>query len=545
MNEYEKSDSNMNIQEKLTFSKKKMFTYYTYKWIETTMELNGDNIHIYQSVKRIFRKEYKTEFLFSIDDIKSVQICIEMDFWDTLYAFIFLIFSFFNPVFLILTVLFVYCGYGKVIKVEKKDRSNVNIPMEKQTEDAERFIKYCETQSGNISLNKGEKNKSLDGKKVLGIIAIIAIVVAAFWGCKSLRSVIENNTEENMVNSSEREDLVSSYLNVTIEEIERNVDQYAGEKIHLEAKFTVLLGDLEIWANNSYIDVEYDGTAYDVNGNKIGSVIAGDEGYVEGSVEIYDNGLGNKDFRINADRVVITSDVGNDTYSQSENEKTNDTEDSSATTSEYTIYGYYMAQNGDEIYLNDSSEVSDNGIDFVAEMSVLSGTQYQWSGYIADMSANPIQVLSKSEKVVALITPAEDGIFVEFYNNSNSQKVWYNKAENEVTDQNVDSFIGAMGQYISTSGGTENYVNMEIYDSGNDSINITFKSMTHNGVVSAQGKITGSDTVEADWNNVHFTLEWTDAGNVLVTREGSTGYSDFDNFTEYETFINNSYYQVG
>ena len=205
-----------------------------------------------------------------------------------------------------------------------------------------------------------------------------------------------------------------------------------------------------------------------------------------------------------------------------------------------------MAQNGDEIYLNDSSEVSDNGTDFVAEMGVLSGTQYQWSGYIADMSANPIQVLSKSEKVVALITPAEDGIFVEFCNSSNSQKVWYNKeTENEVTDQNADSFIGAMGQYISTSGGTENYVNMEIYDSGNGSINITFKSMTHDGVISAQGKITGSDTVEADWNNVHFTLEWTDAGNVLVTREGSTGYSDFDNFTEYETFINNSYYQVG
>ena len=348
------------------------------------------------------------------------------------------------------------------------------------------------------------------------------------------------NAEENAKENTE------SYLQIDIQEIERNPEQYAGEKIHLEAKFTVLLGNLEIWANNGYVDVEYNGTAYDVNGNEIGSVVAGDEGYVEGSVEIYDNELGNKDFRINADRVVITSDVGNDTYSQSENEKTNNTEDSSATTPEYTIYGYYMAQNGDEIYLNDSSEVSDNGTDFVAEMSVLSGSQYQWSGYIVDISTNPIQVLSKSEKAVALITPAEDGIFVEFCNSSNSQKVWYNKeTENEVIDQNADSFIGAMGQYISTSGGTENYVNMEIYDSGNDSINITFKSMTHGGVVSAQGKIIGSDTVEADWNNVHFTLEWTDAGNVLVTREGSTGYSDFDKFTEYETFINNSYYQEG
>lgn len=42
-----------------------------------------------------------------------------------------------------------------------------------------------------------------------------------------------------------------------------------------------------------------------------------------------------------------------------------------------------------------------------------------------------------------------------------------------------------------------------------------------------------------------FLLEWTDDGEVVVTRKGSTGYSDFDEFTENETFIDNSYYQVG
>lgn len=69
--------------------------------------------------------------------------------------------------------------------------------------------------------------------------------------------------------------------------------------------------------------------------------------------------------------------------------------------------------------------------------------------------------------------------------------------------------------------------------------------MTHGGVVSAQGKIMGKYVAEAEGKNVSFSLEWTDDGEVVVTRKGSTGYSDFDEFTENETFIDNSYYQVG
>ena len=117
-------------------------------------------------------------------------------------------------------------------------------------------------------------------------------------------------------------------------------------------------------------------------------------------------------------------------------------------------------------------------------------------------------------------------------------------SDEEEQNYNMSNFIGVTGNYISTSGGSENCITMEIYDSGNGYMNVTFKSITHNGVVSAQGKITGISTVEADWNNAHFSLEWTDAGEVTVSRTGSTGYSDIDGFTEYENFINNSYYQV-
>ena len=117
--------------------------------------------------------------------------------------------------------------------------------------------------------------------------------------------------------------------------------------------------------------------------------------------------------------------------------------------------------------------------------------------------------------------------------------------ESRMISENKDDFIGKMGTYISTRGGTENYIDMEVYDCGNHTINITFKSMTHGGVVSAQGKIMGKYAAEAEGKNVSFSLEWTDAGEVVVTRKGSTGYSDFDEFTENETFIDNSYYQVG
>ena len=119
------------------------------------------------------------------------------------------------------------------------------------------------------------------------------------------------------------------------------------------------------------------------------------------------------------------------------------------------------------------------------------------------------------------------------------------RVASQMIDESKDDFIGKTGTYISTRGGTERYINMEVYDSGNYTMNITFKSMTHGGVISAQGKIIGKYLAEAEGKNVSFSLEWTDVGEVVVTRNGSTGYSDFDEFTENETFINNSYYQAG
>lgn len=119
------------------------------------------------------------------------------------------------------------------------------------------------------------------------------------------------------------------------------------------------------------------------------------------------------------------------------------------------------------------------------------------------------------------------------------------KSEKEKLHYDIDHFEGEMGYYISTSGGSEDSVSLEINDSGNGKINVTFKSITQSGVVSAQGKITGSNIVEADWNKAHFRLEWTEAGQVIVRRTGTTGYMDIDSFTENETYINNSYYQVG
>ena len=70
-------------------------------------------------------------------------------------------------------------------------------------------------------------------------------------------------------------------------------------------------------------------------------------------------------------------------------------------------------------------------------------------------------------------------------------------SDEEEQNYNMSNFIGVTGNYISTSGGSENCITMEIYDSGNGYMNVTFKSITHNGVVSAQGKTTDKLIKEA------------------------------------------------
>lgn len=105
------------------------------------------------------------------------------------------------------------------------------------------------------------------------------------------------------------------------------------------------------------------------------------------------------------------------------------------------------------------------------------------------------------------------------------------------------------GSYISTSGGSEKAIGLEISEAGEGNVALTFQSFTHNGTVSANGVLTGSNTVEAEMEfgseTTHFLLTWTEGGMVTVVRTGSTGYEDIDDYTANEIFINNAYYQVG
>lgn len=125
-----------DVYETLYFSKRKMIGYITYKSTETKIELGNKNVNISQTIGKLFRKKTKINENISIFNIQGITIRTKMDFWDTLYAIIFGIFSLFNLVFLLFVAVFLVCAYGKVIMIRKIDGSVVEIPMESSSEDS-------------------------------------------------------------------------------------------------------------------------------------------------------------------------------------------------------------------------------------------------------------------------------------------------------------------------------------------------------------------------------------------------------------------------
>lgn len=121
---------------KLSFQKKKMFTYLVYRQTNTEVNIENQMMHLSQTVKKVFRKAHTTEENISVADIKDISIKTKMDLWDTLYGIIFIIFGFFEPVFFLFAVVFLLCGYGKVIQIEKNDM----IPSELKTDDVQHLM---------------------------------------------------------------------------------------------------------------------------------------------------------------------------------------------------------------------------------------------------------------------------------------------------------------------------------------------------------------------------------------------------------------------
>lgn len=161
------------------------------------------------------------------------------------------------------------------------------------------------------------------------------------------------------------------------------------------------------------------------------------------------------------------------------------------------------------------------------------------------------------EGIFSLYDTETDGVEANFEEENRNDMDFqsdYSDQADSVQEESGESYTitdvsSITGSYISTSGGSEKAIGLEISETGDGSVDLTFQSFTHNGTVSVNGVLTGKNTVEAEMEfgseTADFLLTWTEGGMVTVVRTGSTGYEDIDEYTANEIFINNAYYQVG
>lgn len=91
------------------------------------------------------------------------------------------------------------------------------------------------------------------------------------------------------------------------------------------------------------------------------------------------------------------------------------------------VYGTYESEDGtQQIGIYEYFGTSDLGTNFVAEIDVMSASAMAEMYYTFDTNSNPIQVLSSNETIVALITPENEGIWVE-WRSSRGEKEWFSK----------------------------------------------------------------------------------------------------------------------
>ena len=127
----------------IKFCKKKMFSYMTYKTIYTNVKIFSDKMSVYQEVQGFFGKPHINTRDILISNIRTVDIRTVFDFWDTLYAVIFILLGFVIPFTFILAIMFAFCGYGKVAEIQLLDGSKFEIPFSKENNESNELLLAC------------------------------------------------------------------------------------------------------------------------------------------------------------------------------------------------------------------------------------------------------------------------------------------------------------------------------------------------------------------------------------------------------------------
>ncbi|MBQ3543948.1 MAG: hypothetical protein IJA34_02995 [Lachnospiraceae bacterium] len=132
-----------NNYEEIVFCKKKMFSYLVYKTVETNVKMFSRSMKIRQETFRFIGKNQIVEKEIFLAEIQNAEVHIVWDFWDTLYAVIFTILGFFEPVIFLIAIVCAYCGYGKDIEIRLLDGSKFNIPCEGKNAQVDKFLSVC------------------------------------------------------------------------------------------------------------------------------------------------------------------------------------------------------------------------------------------------------------------------------------------------------------------------------------------------------------------------------------------------------------------
>ena len=129
----------------LEFYKGTMIGNITYRRVNTSVSVGDSNLHIVKHTKKLFRREEIEDRDFAIEDITLAKVRTVLDFWDTLYAIIFAALGLVNPVFFIISIIFLWCGYGKTIELDIKTGEKYKIPIKGSSKEIDILLSACNT----------------------------------------------------------------------------------------------------------------------------------------------------------------------------------------------------------------------------------------------------------------------------------------------------------------------------------------------------------------------------------------------------------------
>ena len=127
------------------FTKKKGFSYFYYKEIQTEVSLTDTNIDITQTNTWFaFFKRPAAKVAIPCTELQSVEIYYSWDFWDMLFAALITVISQMSHwTWFLLVLLFLYTAAGRVIAIYYKDGAVWRIPVRalgKHRHRAEEFV---------------------------------------------------------------------------------------------------------------------------------------------------------------------------------------------------------------------------------------------------------------------------------------------------------------------------------------------------------------------------------------------------------------------